>query len=647
MQGTSDGGVARIRQHATRRRLSRVRALALTAVVIGGASGLVMQHTQARAATFGSTTVDYIVPTSLPGVQLFLEVVHPTDPTTGSIVQAPVILTYTPYAVLGRNGGAAHWTSLGYARATGDVIGTGNSGGCWDYGGPNEKQTAYDLIEWIAQQPWSTGKIGMLGGSYEGTTQYAAAVMHPPHLTTIVPEAAIDRWYDYAFAGGIRYLYTNEPLGYEGAGTAGDEGVDTPLAFDFGLAVPPPTDNTDPMWGQRVQSHFNVCQEFEHTMEGYSTTPDYDQFWLDRDYLKDLPSVTIPVLVASNFGDWNVKQVDGWQAFHALTSSVFPRMYFGSRWHGHGTPPNTAKACTTYSATVDAWFAHWLMGVDNGLEQTMPPVTSATTDSLGPSHDTYLCGAEPSTSTVPLYLAHAGDGTWALSPDATNAPSGSPQATFQWTGTNNETQDTLQPFRVDPGFLAFESPPLTQDIRLYGEPVLHLWSTVQRQWVTYTPSLIDFDPGRYTGSGPATTSTTQDALPALTRGWLDSRYRNGLGSEVLVTPGAAFSEDISLWPQDYTAHAGHRLVLLISTETDDWDVPKVYDGTPGLPTVQLGYEHSESYITLPVVGSISNGDVLFTNPGPTVPEAPSTPLLLVFPGIAAVALLLRRRIHPA
>ena len=48
-----------------------------------------------------------------------------------------------------------------------------------------------DLQEWIAKQPWSDGKVAMIGGSYEGTTAWATAVMQPPHLTTIVPEAAI------------------------------------------------------------------------------------------------------------------------------------------------------------------------------------------------------------------------------------------------------------------------------------------------------------------------------------------------------------------------------------------------------------------------------------------------------------------------
>ena len=597
----------------------------------------------ANACAAGSDTQcrDYIVPTTWKDssgnpVDIFLEVEHVTD-AAGNPVPAPLILTYSPYSILGRNGDASHWNALGYSRAYADVIGTGNSGGCWDYGGMGEKQTAYDVIEAIAAQPWSNGKIGMLGGSYDGTTQYAAAVMHPPHLTTIVPEAAIDRWYDYAFAGGIRYFYTNEPLGYEGPGTAGDEGIDTPAGFDYGLAVPPPTDVSDPNWAARIQSHMNVCDEVAHTMGGYSTTPDYGQFWLERDYLKDLPSVTIPVLVASNFGDWNVKQVDGWQAYHALTHSVFARMYFGSRWHGHGVPPGQA-----YSDTLDLWYGHWLKGQSNGLEQSLPAVTSATSDSTGPGSDHYIAGPQPATTGVPLYLGHAADGSWTLAPDSKPATAGAPPATFQWTGLNTETGDTLQPFR-DQGFIGFESPRLTQDIRIFGEPVLHLWSTVQRTWVTYTPSLMDFDPASYTGSGGATTSTSSNALPAMTRGWLDSRYRNGLASQAPITPGQAFSEDINLWPQDYTVRAGHRLVLLISTETADWDLPKAYDGAPSSPTVQLNYEQGQSYLTLPIVGAV-NGDSIFSGPPPNVPDAPWAPLLVVF-GVcgAAFAAVVRRK----
>jgi hypothetical protein len=238
-----------------------------------------------------------------------------------------------------------------------------------------------------------------------------------------------------------------------------------------------------------------------------------------------------------------------------------------------------------------------------------------------------------------------------LSPDAVNAPAGAPAASFLWTGTNAETDNTLHPFANVPngggGFLSFASPVLTRDVRLFGEPTLHLWSTVQRTWVTYTPFLIDFDPSKYTGSGPTTSATTANAIPAMTRGWLDSRYRNGLAGPAatqLINPGQPFTENINLWPQDYTVHAGHRLILVVTTETTEWDIPKVYDGTPGLPTVQLGYEQSQSYVTLPLMG-VTNADSLFNGPAVQIPETPAAPLLLVFPGVAGAALLIRRRMR--
>jgi predicted acyl esterase len=235
------------------------------------------------SAAYGLATRSYVVPTRHGLV--YLEVVHPVD-ASGALVQAPTILTYSPYSVLGRNGDGGRWVPRGYARAYADVVGTGNSGGCWDYGGVGEKESGYDVVEWIAAQEWSTGRLAMMGGSYDGTTATATAVMRPPHLTTIVPEAAISRWYDYAYSGGIRYSDNNED--------PSDEGLDTPLGFDFGLAIPPPLDATDPTWADRVRSTITPCDELEHTQRGYDDTPDYDAFWLERDYVVDAAGSTSP-----------------------------------------------------------------------------------------------------------------------------------------------------------------------------------------------------------------------------------------------------------------------------------------------------------------------------------------------------------------
>ena len=95
-------------------------------------------------------------------------------------------------------------------------------------------------------------------------------------------------------------------------------------------------------------------------------------------------------------------------------------------------------------------------------------------------------------------------------------------------------------------------------------------------------------------------------MVALTRGWLDSRYRKGLGQEVLVTPGQPFGEDLTLKPTDYTVRPGHRLVLLLSTETLEWAKSKVYDVPTDDPTVTIDYAQGQSFLTLPAAVSSGN-----------------------------------------
>ena len=69
--------------------------------------------------------------------------------------------------------------------------------------------------------------------------------------------------------------------------------------------------------------------------------------------------------------------------------------------------------------------------------------------------------------------------------------------------------------------------------------------------------------------------------------------------EALVTPGQSFNEDLTLWPTDYTVHAGHRLVLLVSTETLEWAKSKAYGLASDSPVVQIDYSAGQSYLTVP------------------------------------------------
>ncbi|MDQ3953094.1 MAG: CocE/NonD family hydrolase, partial [Actinomycetota bacterium] len=186
--------------------------IALTAALVGALVSAPASAASAAPPYGQSEPQPYIIKTRVG--RLYAEVIHPTR--DGKIVKAPTILTISPYSSLGRNGDAERWVPRGYARAYVDVVGTGNSGGCYDYGADRERKSGYDVVEWIAKQKWSNGKVGMIGGSYDGTTATATATMDPPHLTTIVPESAISRWYSYAYSGGMRYAFNNEKLGNQG-----------------------------------------------------------------------------------------------------------------------------------------------------------------------------------------------------------------------------------------------------------------------------------------------------------------------------------------------------------------------------------------------------------------------------------------------
>src|SRR5271170_4758845 len=74
------------------------------------------------------------------------------------------------------------WCANGYALLTVDPRGTWGSEGNFSIQSPQERQDMYDTIEWTAQQPWSTDKVGMAGMSYFSWSQWQAASTRPPHL---------------------------------------------------------------------------------------------------------------------------------------------------------------------------------------------------------------------------------------------------------------------------------------------------------------------------------------------------------------------------------------------------------------------------------------------------------------------------------
>src|SRR5260370_38222746 len=110
----------------------------------------------------------------------------------------PVIFTFTPYIGASYTDRAMYFGTHGYVYALVDVRGRGNSGGEFE---PfvNEGKDGYDVVEWLAKQPYCNGKVTMWGGSYAGFDQWTVLKEFPPHLATIVPAAAAHPGVDFPF----------------------------------------------------------------------------------------------------------------------------------------------------------------------------------------------------------------------------------------------------------------------------------------------------------------------------------------------------------------------------------------------------------------------------------------------------------------
>lgn len=154
------------------------------------------------------------------GVNLHASLYSPKDvkgPT-------PCIFTLTPYTTQSYHDRGTAYASHGLTYLVVDSRGRGDSGGVFN---PflQEARDGYDIVEWLARQPYCTGKVAMSGGSYTGYDQWATAKEFPPHLVTIVPTAAPFAGVDFPMRGGNFYPFLVQWLTLVGGHTLQEDVV--------------------------------------------------------------------------------------------------------------------------------------------------------------------------------------------------------------------------------------------------------------------------------------------------------------------------------------------------------------------------------------------------------------------------------------
>ena len=133
----------------------------------------------------------------------------------------PCLFTLTPYIGQSYHDRGMYFAAHGYPFLTVDVRGRGNSEGSFR---PliQEAKDGYDVVEWLAKQPYCNGKISMWGGSYAGYDQWATAKEFPPHLATIVPVASPAAGVDFPARNNVFGPYEMQWLSF----TSGHTGQD-------------------------------------------------------------------------------------------------------------------------------------------------------------------------------------------------------------------------------------------------------------------------------------------------------------------------------------------------------------------------------------------------------------------------------------
>jgi putative CocE/NonD family hydrolase len=170
---------------------------------------------------------------------------------------APCIFTLTPYIGDTYHERAMYFAGHGLPFLLVDVRGRGNSEGTFTPFA-QEVNDGYDVVEWLAKQPYCNGKVSMWGGSYAGYDQWATAKNHPPHLATIVPAAAAFPGVDFPARSNISDQYLMQWLTFT-AGHASQGNLFADSGFWTGL------------WSERYKSG-QPFSNLEHALGGEQTT---------------------------------------------------------------------------------------------------------------------------------------------------------------------------------------------------------------------------------------------------------------------------------------------------------------------------------------------------------------------------------------
>jgi X-Pro dipeptidyl-peptidase len=481
------------------------------------------------------------------------------------------------------------WLPRGFAVVHSDAPGTGRSQGCPTVGGAPEELAPKAVIDWLNGRArgyttidgreevvasWATGKVGMIGTSYNGTIPLAAATTGVKGLEAIIPIAPNTSYYHYYRSNGL----VRSPGGYLG------EDID--VLYDVINSG-----ETERRVVCNALYRDGVFAEHRDRLTG-----DYNAFWAERDLLPKVKNVKAAVLMAHAFNDWNVVPEHSVRIYEALKGRVPLQAYYHQGGHG-GSPPLDM---------MNRWFTRYLYGVENGVEKgpkawivrEPPPPAPGAPPPAPPTGR----GAAPPPPPTP----------YADYPNRAAAPvtlrllrGGGEQGTLTLSASARQGAETLVD-NVEIAAPALATAPASRHRLLYATPELaeplHISGFV-RVVIRLAASKPAANLSVYLVQLPWT-GTAINTTNLITRGWADpqnagSLKRGGdyhsLDRGKPLEPGKFVDLAFDLQPDDQIIPAGKRIGLMILSSDRDFTLwPK--------PGTELTVDLDATSIRIPIVG---------------------------------------------
>lgn len=499
-----------------------------------------------------------------------------------------------------------HLVKAGYAVALVSVRGTGDSGGCFEFGGPNEQQDAKLLVEWLAAQPWSNQKVAMGGLSYLSYTTWQAAVQAPEALKATVTAGEVTHPWELSFTP-------------QGARNGTSVWYETAYGSWFAAHLPGPTSHPG---FQPTLCPGRLVAQAQHGAEWATDTRDR-QWFAERSLRERMKDVRAAVLSSQGFYEVAAHGFQDSLMWESLSPQVPKRFIRG--WWGHTWPsayiPNAAARMPTLNASwgKPGWEAIVMEWLDAYLRDGPEPERVGVTDfSDGTSwHESTRGWRVPQEV---LYLGGAEIRPTATAESATfrDAPISSVNSSYGAARAYGRFP-SYDPAVCDPETFnetvaaVYDSPPLAASTLVAGNPFAYLNVASDQPRGLVNIEVYAVAPDAHCADPNSETGTV--GVQWLSSGTVDLAFYN---SHFTATPFPVNSPQrvrVDLLDTARTIPAGHRLKVVVSYgSVVEHRVGRLQDA----PLITL---EGDSQLVLPVLEGTLGG----RRPTQRYPERPFLP----------------------